>query len=59
MITACLEHYEKVRRDELEADFDFDHGHGSGRMRDQPDPAQAAENRRQAVEAIFAEFPPA
>ncbi len=29
------------------------------RMRDQPDPARAAENRRQAVEAIFAEFPPA
>ena len=28
------------------------------RMRDQPDPASAAENRRAAATAIFAEFPP-
>ena len=28
------------------------------RLKDQPDPARAEENRRQAVQAIFAEFPP-
>ena len=28
------------------------------RLRDQPDPERAAENRRAAAEAIFAEFPP-
>lgn len=28
------------------------------RLRDQPDPERAAENRRVAAEAIFAEFPP-
>jgi hypothetical protein len=28
------------------------------RLRDQPDPERAAENRRTAAQAIFAEFPP-
>jgi hypothetical protein len=28
------------------------------RLRDQPDPERAAENRRVAAQAIFAEFPP-